>query len=123
MTKVQMNLGLLAYRQYMQESLRQVLQQNFIGGISRADQPEEILLVETNLLPPPRFMTISLDGYAGQGGDFIGVVIFHDFGVHAVHISIRDGQGNLIENGAVSSYPDNPICWEYLPTALVPVQR
>jgi|WetSurMetagenome_2_1015567.scaffolds.fasta_scaffold422871_2 hypothetical protein len=91
---------------------------NFVGALPPSDLPGTQLL-KKDLLPPPSIMTISLEGYAGQGEDLIGVVIFHDFGIHAVHISIRDEHGNLIENGEVTPCPDDPICWEYYPTALV----
>jgi hypothetical protein len=37
-----------------------------------------------------------------------------------MHISIRHRQGNLIEKGAVTPYPDKPGCWEYHATTLVP---
>lgn len=66
-------------------------------------------------------MCILLDAYEGQGDDFIGVVAYHDFGIHSMYITIRDGEGKLIENGEMSPYPENPDLWEYLPKARSPL--
>ena len=71
MTKVLMNRDLLAYRLYMKDSLQQVLMQNYITG---APQPlvAETVLEQEHLLPPCiGFM--ALDGYLGQGDDYIAV--------------------------------------------------
>lgn len=120
MTKVRMNLDLLDYRQSMKESLRQVIQHNHIDGIRQSDK-EEIPLAQKNLLPPPYILGIILEFYEGQDDDFIGVHVLHDFGIHAMHITIWDDQGNLIERGEVEPYEDNPELWEYYPEIKVPV--
>ena len=119
MTKVLMNIDLLGYQMAMKDALRQVIQENFIGGIRQAERVEPPLACE-NLLPPPYIMYLSLEAYEGQGDDFIGVVAYHDFGIHAMHITILDEQGNLIETGEASPFPNDPELWEYLPTIRVP---
>ena len=119
MTKVLMNLDLLDYRQSMKRSLRQVIQQNHIAGIRQSDT-WEIPLAQKNLLPPPFILGVILEYYEGQDDDFIGVHVLHDFGIHAMHISIMDEQGNLIESGEVEPYDENPELWEYYPEVRVP---
>ena len=120
MTKVLMNIDLLEYQREMKEALRQVIQQNFIDGIRQAGRMEP-LLVQEKLLPPPYIMSLCLEAYEGQGDDFIGVVAYHDFGIYSMHITILDDQGNRIESGEASPYPEDPDLWEFLPTARVPV--
>ena len=59
----------------MQETLRQVVQYTFVGGVPR---PERVDLRRPRLfledvLPPPEIELISLFDYEGQGDDFIGI--------------------------------------------------
>lgn len=65
-------------------------------------------------------MQVSLEGYEGQGDDFIGIVAYHDFGIHAMHITILDERGRRIESGEADPFPDNPELWDYIPTERVP---
>jgi hypothetical protein len=120
MTKVLMNIDLLEYQLVMKEALRQVIQENYIGGIREAQRVEPPLAQE-DLLPPPYIVHLGLEAYEGQGDDFIGIVASHDFGIYSMHITILDDRGNLIENGEASPYPENPELWEFLPTARVPL--
>ena len=120
---------LLEYQLDMKDALRQVIQENYIGGVREAERaetplfhtvPKALSLREENLLPPPFIKFISLFAYEGQEDDYIGVVACHDFGIHDMHITILDGQGRRIESGEVFPFPDNPELWEYAPTARVP---
>jgi hypothetical protein len=120
MTRVLMNVSLLAYQQEMKATLRQVLQQNFITGVRQVGQVA-LPLMRKNLLPPPCIICIGLEAYEGQDDVFIGVVAYHDFGIHAMNITILDDQGNLIEKGEVDPYPDDPEVWSYFPMARVPI--
>jgi hypothetical protein len=45
---------------------------------------------------------------------------FHNFGLHSMHIPILKDQGNRIESGEASPFPNDPGLWEYLPGAGVP---
>ena len=119
MTKLQMNRDLRDYQEEMKETLRQVIQQNFIGGIQEAGRGELPFALE-NLLPCPIILAIFLESYEGQGDNFIGIVALHDFDIYAMEVSIRDDQGNLIERGEASRYPEDPELWEYLLTARIP---
>lgn len=119
MTIVHMNSDLLAYQEEMKNMLRQIIQQNFIAGVQEAGRGE-LPFVSEKLLPSPQILAISLEQYEGHAHDFIGIVALHDFGIHAMDITIQDDQGNLIERGPVIPYPDDPELWEYVPTACVP---
>ena len=119
MTKVLMNRGLWDYQQAMKEDLRQVLCQNTIAGAPRPFM-EEVRLVQKYLLPPPSIGVIFLDGYHGQGDDYIGLVASHDFGIHSMRITIVDEHGNVIESGEMGPFWEDPNAWEYLPQACVP---
>jgi hypothetical protein len=119
MTKILMNIELLAYQQEMKKSLRQVLQHNYIGGIRQYER-EETPLAREHLLPLPDIMCLALDAYEGHGDDFIAVVALHEFGIHGMHISIWDDLGNRIESGEVFPEHKCPEMWDYLTTARVP---
>jgi hypothetical protein len=120
MTKVLMNLDLLDYRKSMKKTLRQVMQHNHIAGIRQSDK-WEIPLPQKNLLPPPYILGIVFACYEGQDGDFIMVHVLHDFGIHAMHITIWDDQGNLIERGEVEPFEEDPELWEYYPENPIPL--
>ena len=115
-----MNPILLQYQWEMKETLRRGIQENYVGGVREAERAKPVL-VQENLLPPPCIMYIFLEGYEGQGDDFIGIVAFHDFGIASMRILILDEWGGVIESGEASPYPDDPELWEYLPTARVPL--
>ncbi len=119
MTKVLMNADLLAYRMEMRDALRQVLVRNYITG---APQPfvAEMVLEQKHLLPPPCVGFIALDGYRGQGDDYIGFTVSHDFGIHAMHITILDDRGGVIESDEAFPMLEDPNVWQYLPQACVP---
>ena len=119
MTKVLMNMDLLAYQLGMKEDLRQVLVQNTITG---APQPylAETVFAQKHVLPPPCIGFIALDGYLGQGDDYIGFTASHDFGIHSMRITILDDRGHVIESGEAVPMLEDPNVWEYLPQACVP---
>ena len=119
MTKILMNHGLLEYRREMVDTLCQVLQYNYING---APQPfvAEPPFTQKHLLVAPFIGFIALDGYLGQGDDYIGLVASHDFGIHSMHITIVDDQGNSIESGEMWPSLEDPNAWEYVPKARVP---
>jgi hypothetical protein len=119
MTKVIMNTDLLVYRQEMKESLRQVVRQNSIGGVRQADR-SWAPFISKGALVPPDIACISLEGYRGQDDDFIGIMVFHDFGIASLNVTILDDRGNRIESGDAFPYPDNPELWWFLPTVQVP---
>jgi hypothetical protein len=119
MTKVRMNINLLAYQMYMKDSLQEVIQRNYINGAPKpylAEPP----FTQKHLLVAPSIGFIALDGYMGQGDDYIGFVAAHDFGIHSMHITILDDQGHVIESGQASPFLEDPNGWEYLPQACVP---
>jgi heme/copper-type cytochrome/quinol oxidase subunit 2 len=123
MTKVLMNPHLLGYRQDMKESLRRVVQYNYVQGIrrpERVDSGEPHLRLE-EVLPPPEIQLISLFDYTGQGDDFIGVDAYHEFGIHSMRITIQDDHGNRIEDGDAYPYDDNPNLWWFFPEVRVPL--
>ena len=113
MTKVWMSPYFLEYQWGMKDALRQVIQENYIGGVREAERGVPVLSLE-HLLPVPRIMCISLHAYEGQEDDFIGIVAHHDFGIHAMHITILDEDGNRIECGEASPFSYDPELWGYL---------
>jgi hypothetical protein len=119
MTKVLMNANLLTYQRGMVDALRQIIQHNYITG---APQPYLAYppFTQERLLAPPSIGFISLDGYLGQGDDYIVLVASHDFGMHSMHITILDDGGHVIETGAMWPFPGDPNGWEYVPTVQVP---
>lgn len=119
MTKVRMSAKLLTYRQRMKDGLRRVIRHKFIGGIPPGERVEPPL-AEEKLLPPPCIVAVTLENYRGREGDFIGIVIFHDFGIHAMHVTILDDRGGRIEGGRAIPCPDDPEIWGFLPTVRVP---
>ncbi len=121
MTKVRMNTGLLAYRRRMKETLRQVVQQNSIAGICPAAEWAQPVLAQKDLLPPPCILSISLEGYKGQGDDLIGIWVDHDFGVASLHVTIRDLQGNTIEKGDACPFSESTELWWFFPVVCVPL--
>lgn len=78
------------------------------------------LLAQKHLLPPPSVGLIFLEGYHGQGDDYIGVVAAHDFGIHSMCITVLDDRGCVLESGEMWPLPQDPNGWEYLPEARVP---
>jgi hypothetical protein len=119
MTKVLMNTDLLAYRQRMKETLRQVVQQNSIAGIRQAEWAEPVL-AQKDLLPPPCILAISLEGYKGEGDDLIGIWVDHDFGIASLHVTIRDLLGNTIEKGDAYPFSESAELWWFFPVVCVP---
>lgn len=119
MTKALMNLNLTVYRQAVKEALRQVIHESFIDGIRRGEQVEP-LMAEAELLPPPSITTVTLEGYQGREGDFISIATPHDFGIHAMHVTILDDWGERIEGGDAIPCPDDRSVWAFLPTVRVP---
>jgi hypothetical protein len=119
MTKVRINVNFLAYRLKIRDSLREFVIRNYISG---ATQPyvAKTPLAQEDVLAPPSIGFIILDGYRGQGDDYIDLAVSHDFGLHALHITIMDDQGNVIESDEASPYLTDPNLWEYLPQARVP---
>jgi hypothetical protein len=112
-------MDLLEYQQGMKEDLRQVHQQNYVGGIRQVEMVEPSL-ARKNLLPPPYIGFICLDGYHGRGDDYIGLAASHDFGIHSMRITILDDEGYVIESGEMSPFPEDPHAWENLPQVCVP---
>jgi hypothetical protein len=112
-------MDLLAYRLEMKDALLQVLMQNYITG---APQPyvAETVLEQKHLLPPPYIGFICLDGYHGQGNDYIGLVASHDFGIHSMRITIVDDHGHVIESDEAFPMLEDPNIWEYVPQVCVP---
>ena len=124
MTRVLMNMDLLAYQQGMKDALRQVVQYNFVDGVAQPERVDlEACLLLEEVLPPPEIELISLDAYDGQDPekDFIAAQVYTDFGIASMHITIRDLQGNVIESGEMDLFPNSPQFWDYLPTVRVPL--
>ncbi len=123
MTKVLMNIDLLDYQQDMKETLRQVVQYNYVDGVrrpERVDTGEQRLVLE-DVLPPPEIQLISLHAYEGQGDDFIGIDAYHEFGIASMRVTIHDDQGKRIEDGNAYPYDDQPNLWWFLPEVHVPL--
>ena len=124
MTKVLMNSDLLACQVYMKESLRQVVQYNFIDGVPQPERVDlEACLILEEVPPPPDIELITLDAYEGQAPeqDYIAAQVYDDFGIACVHITICDDQGSVIESGEMIPSPNNPNFWEYPPVVRVPL--
>jgi hypothetical protein len=119
MTKILMNLDLLAYRQRMKDTLQQVVQQNEIAGMRQTEWAEPVL-AQKDLLPPPCILAISLEGYKGEGDDLIGIWVDHDFGIASVRVTIRDDQGKRIERGDAYPFSENAELWWFLPAVCIP---
>ncbi len=117
MTKLRMHKGLLAYRQEMQEALRQV-RQSSIGGIPKV-VPLYVPLASPGLLPPPSILLVSLNAYKGGQDDFIGIAAVHTFDLAAMYVDVSDGDGNLIETGDAYPYADAPELWGFYPAVHV----
>ena len=119
MTKVLVNMGLLAFRVKMRDALLEVVVRTHIKG---APQPYVTIppFTQEHLLVAPSIGFIALDEYTGQGDDYIGLVASHDVGIHSMHIRIVDDQGNWIESGEMSPFLEDPNAWEYFPQVCVP---
>ncbi len=131
MTKVLIKSDLLSYQQDMKESLRQVIQHNYVKGVR---QPERVdvgvrrLFLE-DVLQPPEIELVSLFDYTGQGDDFkaphrfcgVGIDANHEFGIHSMRITIHDDQGNVVESGDAYPYDNNPNLWWFFPEVRVPL--
>ena len=118
-----MNIYLLDYQQEMKETLRQAVQYNYVQGVRRPERadPLQPRLHLEEVLPPPEIQLIALYDYDGQGDDFIGIIAYHEFGIHSMRITIHDDQGNLIEAGDAYPYDDNPNLWSFFPEVRVPL--
>lgn len=123
MTKVRMNIDLLEYRQDMKQTLRRVVQHNYVQGVRRPEQIDtgELRLYLADVLPPPEIQLIALHAYEGQGDDFIGVDAYHEFGIASMKIKILDAKGHLIEDGHAYPYDDYPNLWWFFPEVRVPL--
>jgi len=123
MTKVFIHPDLLAYRQGMQEALRQVVQYNFVDGLPQPERvdPEACILWE-DVLPPPDIELIFVDTYQEDEGeqDCITAQVYADLGAVSVHVTIRDDEGNRIESGEMCPFLNQPNLWDYLPGIRVP---
>jgi hypothetical protein len=123
MTKVFIHPGLLAYRQGMQEILRQVVQYNFIDGLPQPERLDpEACIWREDVLPPPEIELIFVDTYQEQEGerDIITAQVYTDFGAASVHVAIRDDKGNRIDSGEMDPFPNHPDLWDYLPGIRLP---
>jgi hypothetical protein len=67
----------------------------------------------------PEIHEIDLSTYNGVIGDEIGITASDDFEVTGVQVSLTDGDGNPIENGAAVETPANSGNWIYNATAAV----
>ena len=77
-------------------------------------------LAVSDYLKLPEVKTLDLTYYNGQVGNNIPIVTSDDFGVTGVHVVIRDLEGNIIESGSASEFPQNSGHWSYASTASVP---
>ncbi len=118
MTKVLINKGLLKYQRRMVEALRQVVRENFIGGVLQARQAGPAPVCE-DLLRAPRILLLTLKNYDGLEDDFIGIAAVHDYGIQSMQVRITDDRGNVIESGDAYPYPDAPELWGYYPVVCV----
>jgi hypothetical protein len=121
MIKVFISPLMLDYQQEIADLTRQCIQSRYIAGVKEMVwTDEEPALAQVDLLPPPRIETIHLMNYEGHAGDLILLGISTDFGVGNLHISIRDDQGNIVENGDGFEEPLGSGIWNYFATREVP---
>jgi hypothetical protein len=76
--------------------------------------------MKAGLLTAPAILRLDVSGYDGRASDFIQITTCDEFGVDAVHVSICDEQGNLIENDYALENPDFTDHWAYFATVPVP---
>jgi len=87
--------------------------------ISVAEPP----LAQPDLLHPPKIERLDLEFYDGRVKDLISIYTSDDFGIVNLYLIFRDEQGNLIERGNATEWPDEPNRWGYLTRAAVPSGR
>jgi hypothetical protein len=119
MTKIYFANSILDYRQDMAEAVRQLIRENYIGGVKPfiGDDPR---LSQPDLLPPPRIEAIELHFYQGRVDDQVMLCVTSDFGLASVSVVIMDGQGNLIERGEADPISASAECWSYVARVDVP---
>jgi hypothetical protein len=111
MTKVLLNEPLLDYQRSMREWVDDLRNQK-TGSLAKHPLPDEEWLdpiVRTDLLAlssygaglllTPHIEPLFAYGFRGQADELIQIHTYDEFGVAAVHVSIRDAQGNVIESG------------------------
>lgn len=119
MTKIYFANSILDYRQDMAETVRQLIRENYIGGVKPfiGDDPR---LSQPDLLAPPRVEAIELHFYQGQVDDQVMLWVTSDFGLACVSVAILDEQGNVIERGEADPFPDSDEYWSYVAQVAVP---
>jgi hypothetical protein len=119
MTKVFLSPLLLSYRQEIADLASWCIKRKHIAGVQSWDRGEPVL-AQADLLPPPQIEHIDLMIYEGQVDDLIMFLISEDFGLHNVHVIIKDDKGNVIESGDAFTCVDSPDIWNYFTTTSVP---
>ena len=119
MTKIHFASSVLRYRQEMAETVRQVIRENFIGGV-KTFTSRDPLLSGPEFLPPPRIEAIELSFYQGQVDDQVMLWISSDLGLADVGVVILDHEGNVIERGEADPFPESDECWSYVCRVPVP---
>jgi hypothetical protein len=119
MTKIYFANSILDYRQDMAETVRQLIQENFISGVKPfiGDDPR---ISQPDLLPPPRVEAIEFSFYQGRVDDEVMLWVSSDLGLAHVGVVIMDERGNMIECGEAHPFPDSDECWSYTARVTLP---
>ena len=67
----------------------------------------------------PSIELLGFGNYNGQIGSSIQILTADDVGVVSVNVTLKNGQGNLIESGNAVEYPVGTGQWSYTATAAV----
>ena len=67
-----------------------------------------------DFLNPPSIELMDFSNYNGQVDSSIQILTADDFGVVSVNVTLRNGQGNLIESGNAVEYPVGTGQWSYM---------
>ena len=132
MTRVRLDRSLFEYRQCMAEWVNELRSEKTHSGakppLPKApwQAPRErkdrsaLASMKAGLLTSPRVEMLDVSGYDGHVTDLIQITTCDDFGMEAVHVSIWDEQGNLIEDDYALENPDFTDHWVYFANVPVP---
>jgi hypothetical protein len=122
-----MTPDLLHYRQEMAGLVHEARQGSAITGVTRPRllpvEPREIAgLSMPGLLRPPRIETLypSLQLLDGRLSGILQIQTSDEFGIVYVYVTLRDEQGDLIEDDYAMRNPIYEDHWGYMPSAPLP---
>lgn len=131
MTRIRLNPSLLGYRHAMADLVDELRSEKTGSGAKPAvpqgsrKRPQRkdrsaLASMKAGLLTSPAILLLDASGYDGQVSDIIQINTCDEFGVEAVHVSIRDAQGNVIEKEYALENPDFTGHWVFFASVSVP---